>query len=31
MLAAVRSRVRGVQVAAPMGRASVALDVIRQS
>jgi homocysteine S-methyltransferase len=30
MLAAVRSRVRGVQVAAPMGRASVALDVIRQ-
>ncbi len=29
MLAAVRSRVRGVQVAAPMGRASVAIDVIR--
>ncbi|MEO8635958.1 MAG: bifunctional homocysteine S-methyltransferase/methylenetetrahydrofolate reductase [Gemmatimonadales bacterium] len=30
MLAAVRSRVRGVQVAAPMGRAAVALDVLRQ-
>ena len=29
MLAAVRSRVRGVQVAAPMGRAGVALQVIK--
>lgn len=29
MLAAVRSRVRGVQVAAPMGRADVAVQVIR--
>jgi homocysteine S-methyltransferase len=29
MLAAVRSRVRGVQVAAPMGRAEVALQVIK--
>jgi homocysteine S-methyltransferase len=29
MLAAVRTRVRGVQVAAPMGRAGVALEVIR--
>jgi homocysteine S-methyltransferase len=29
MLAAIRTRVKGVQVAAPMGRASVALDVIR--
>ncbi len=28
MLAAIRTRVRGVQVAAPMGRASVALQVI---
>ena len=30
MLAEVRSRVRGVQVAAPMGRAAVALEVLRQ-
>jgi homocysteine S-methyltransferase len=29
MLAAVRDRVRGVQVAAPMGRAGVAVEVIR--
>ncbi len=29
MLAAIRSRVRGVQVAAPMGRAEVAIQVIR--
>jgi methionine synthase / methylenetetrahydrofolate reductase (NADH) len=28
MLAAIRSRVRGAQVAAPMGRAEVALQVI---
>jgi len=30
MLAAVRSRVQGVQVAAPMGRAGVALQVIKE-
>ena len=30
MLAAIRTRVQGVQVAAPMGRAGVALEVIRQ-
>jgi homocysteine S-methyltransferase len=30
MVAAVRGRVRGIQVAAPMGRAGVALEVIRQ-
>ena len=29
MLAAIRTRVRGVQVAAPMGRAGVAVEVIR--
>jgi hypothetical protein len=28
MLAEVRSRVRGVQIAAPMGRVPVALDVV---
>jgi hypothetical protein len=29
MVAAVRDRVAGVQVAAPMGRAEVAIDVLR--
>jgi len=29
MVAAARARVRGIQVAAPMGRTGVALEVIR--